>query len=243
MPLVGADRGVEHDDAVIAIAVGDIDFVGLLVDRGLGGLAELRGVVAALARRDLADLHHEFAVEGEFQDARCRCRRCRRSRRSPCRRPRCRVRGRPIRSLRRGRPSQRSRLPSLSNSSTGGAGTQHFERGGVNAAPFSSSVSERGRWMTQMWPCASTVMPPTWPRIQLFGSVFGHDGSTAKVGISPACAVRESPGEPINRAAAMYVETALERLARAGIERARGCIGVMAFSRIFLLRIFPIDGE
>ena len=95
--------------------------------------------------------------------------------------------------------------------------------------------------MTQMWPCASTVMPPTWPRIQLFGSGFGHDASTAKVGISPARAVRESAAEPTSRAAAMHMETVLERLAR--VERARVGIGVMAFSRIFLLRIFPIDGE
>src|SRR3984957_5352963 len=66
--LVGARRGVEHDDAAIAIAVGDIDFVRIPVDGSLGRLAELRGVVAALARGDLADLHHEFAVEGEFQN-------------------------------------------------------------------------------------------------------------------------------------------------------------------------------
>ena len=29
-------------------------------------------------------------------------------------------------------------------------------------------------------------MPPTWPMIQLFGSGFGQDASTAKVGTSPA---------------------------------------------------------
>jgi hypothetical protein len=52
-------------------------------------------------------------------------------------------------------------LPSVSNSSTGGAETQHFERGGVSDAPFSSSVSERGRWKTQMFPFESVVMPPT----------------------------------------------------------------------------------
>src|SRR3954454_6175690 len=68
MPLVSAGGGVEHDDAVIAVAVGDIDLVGILVDRGFGRLAELRGVVAAPARRDLADLHHELAVEREFQN-------------------------------------------------------------------------------------------------------------------------------------------------------------------------------
>src|SRR4030088_1730782 len=68
MPLVGAGGGIEHDDAAVAVAIGDIDFVGVLVYSGFSGLAELRGVVAALARRDLADLHHEFAVDGEFQN-------------------------------------------------------------------------------------------------------------------------------------------------------------------------------
>src|SRR5215472_1621282 len=68
MPLVGTGRRVEHDDAAIAIAVGDVDFVGLLVDRRLRGLAKLGRVVGALARRDLADLRHVFAVERELQD-------------------------------------------------------------------------------------------------------------------------------------------------------------------------------
>jgi hypothetical protein len=69
------------------------------------------------------------------------------------------------------------------NTSTDGAGTQHFERGGVSAAPFSSSVSERGRWNTQILSCASIAMPPTWPRIQLFGSGFGQNGSTRNAGL------------------------------------------------------------
>src|SRR3954470_17885055 len=60
VPLVGAGGGVEHDDAAVAVAVGDVDFVGGVVDGGLGGLAELGGVVAALGRRYLADLHHEL---------------------------------------------------------------------------------------------------------------------------------------------------------------------------------------
>ena len=77
---------------------------------------------------------------------------------------------------------------------------QHFERGGVNVAPFSSSVSERGRWIIQICPCESTVMPPTWPRIQLFGSGFGQDGSTANLGISLArvsagCADQKDGGD------------------------------------------------
>ena len=70
------------------------------------------------------------------------------------------------------------------NTSTEGAGTQHLERGGASAAPFSSSVSERGRWNTQMLSWASTVMPPIWPRIQLLGSGFGHCESTLSPGPS-----------------------------------------------------------
>ena len=67
MPLIGAGRRVVDNDAAVAVAIGDVDLVGRLVDRGLGGLAELGGVITAGARRDLADLHHELAVEGEFQ--------------------------------------------------------------------------------------------------------------------------------------------------------------------------------
>src|SRR6202044_434868 len=73
--------------------------------------------------------------------------------------------------------------PAWLNTSTDGAGTQHFERGGLNVAPFSSSVSERGRWNTQILSCASIAMPPTWPRIQLFGSGFGQYGSTRNAGL------------------------------------------------------------
>src|SRR4051794_23403228 len=86
---------------------------------------------------------------------------------------------------------------------------QHFERGGLRVAPFSSSVSERGRWITQIWPCQSTVMPPTWPRIQLLGSGFGQAASTAKLGTSPAVAVRDSVSAPIEATAAIQNETAL----------------------------------
>src|ERR1035438_1480814 len=53
---------------MVAIAVGDIDFACVLVDSGLGGVAELGGVVASLARRNLADLRGELAGEREFQD-------------------------------------------------------------------------------------------------------------------------------------------------------------------------------
>ena len=49
VPLVLAGVGVEHDDAVVAVAVGDVQLVGLLVDEGLRRQPEVLDVVAALA--------------------------------------------------------------------------------------------------------------------------------------------------------------------------------------------------
>src|SRR6185437_9170103 len=80
----------------------------------------------------------------------------------------------------------RSTFPSWSNSITGGAATQHLVRGGLKDAAFSSSVSVRGRWMTQIWSCASTATPAAWPMIQLLGSGLGHEASTWNFGPSPA---------------------------------------------------------
>ena len=69
VPLVGAGRGVEHDDAVIAVAVRRRRAsLAARIDPDVGRLAELGGVVVALARTGLADLHHELAVAGELQD-------------------------------------------------------------------------------------------------------------------------------------------------------------------------------
>jgi hypothetical protein len=44
-------------------------------------------------------------------------------------------------------------------------------------------------------------MPPTWPMVQLFGSGFGQDASTANVGMSPAWLARGSADAPISAAA------------------------------------------
>src|SRR5665647_62331 len=84
---------------------------------------------------------------------------------------------------------------------TGGAGTQHLLRGGLKVAAFSSSVSERGRWITQTWSCASTATPAAWPMIQLLGSVFGQAGSTAKWGTSAARVAAIGKAAPSNTAA------------------------------------------
>ena len=70
MPLVLAGVGVEDDDAVVAVAVGDVELIGLGIDKHLGGQPEVLGVVAAFALAGLADLHQELAVLGELQHLR-----------------------------------------------------------------------------------------------------------------------------------------------------------------------------
>jgi hypothetical protein len=86
-------------------------------------------------------------------------------------------------------------LPAWSNSITGGAATQHFTFDAVDAR-FSLASSELGRWLIQIWSCASTVMPPMLPMIQLLGSGSGQLGSTwnfggsARAGYSNAAATK-----------------------------------------------------
>ena len=60
--------GIEDGDAVIAVAVGDVDLVGLRIEFESGGLAELAQIRAAGERPPLAQLLDEFPVDGEFQD-------------------------------------------------------------------------------------------------------------------------------------------------------------------------------
>ena len=68
--LVGAGRGIEDDDAAVAVAVGDEQLVGPGVDGESRGPAQLRGVAAVFeaVRYDLPDLLQKFPVLAEFQD-------------------------------------------------------------------------------------------------------------------------------------------------------------------------------
>src|SRR5579871_4850091 len=70
-------------------------------------------------------------------------------------------------------------------------------------------------------------MPPICPRIQLFGSCFGQEASTAKVGTSPAEAAW---GRALNEMAAMQRERALAKRVSA---RARFDVGVIMPPMIF----------
>src|ERR1700753_4213839 len=99
--------------------------------------------------------------------------------------------------------------------------------------------------MTQMCPWESTVMPPTWPRIQLFGNGFGQDASTVNLGISLASVVCDSAGEAIDANAMMAAETSpkgenARKMPEAkGLERPRSDVGIMASSRIFAPGFLP----
>src|SRR5688500_1872570 len=82
-----------------------------------------------------------------------------------------------------GPPQAVIRLPLASNSITGGAGLQQSERGGVRAAPRSSSGSDWGRCTTQM-PSPLAATAAACPMSPWLGSGLGQNGSTSNTGAS-----------------------------------------------------------
>ena len=68
MTLVRAGVRIEDDDAVVEVAVGDEQLVGLRVHEQAGRPAQVLGVVAALVLSRVADLHEELARARELQD-------------------------------------------------------------------------------------------------------------------------------------------------------------------------------
>src|SRR5439155_27387612 len=58
------------DDAVVHVAVGDVELVDGFVDGHARGAAEILRVVAALSLALMADLQQELAVARELQDLR-----------------------------------------------------------------------------------------------------------------------------------------------------------------------------
>src|SRR6267378_5949804 len=63
-----AGIGVDHGDAFVEIAVGDVGFVGLGIDPDLGHPAEVLEVVAARVLAVAAQLHQELPLLGELED-------------------------------------------------------------------------------------------------------------------------------------------------------------------------------
>jgi hypothetical protein len=67
MALVSASRRVEHDDALVLVAVGDVDLVGSAVDFYRRGPTEGGRVIAPETLPCLADLQQELPVARELQ--------------------------------------------------------------------------------------------------------------------------------------------------------------------------------
>ena len=194
-PLERAGRGVEDDDAVVEVAVGDIQLVGRGIDHHVGGASELRRVLLLLViGPDLPICSTNFPARVNFRTI-------------PSVMPLpadpdevvvinedAVLVGRPVVPW-PGPPHACTTLPSWSNSTTEGAGLQHLTLGVVEAR-FSRASRVPGRWLTQMWSCASTKIPPIWPKIHWFGSVFGHDGSIWNFGIAVRGERRPSHRQP-----------------------------------------------
>src|SRR2546426_8862896 len=66
--LVGAGVGVEHDDAAVAVAVGNKHLVGLVIHGDACRPAQVRCVVAVDGHATLADLEQKLSVPGELED-------------------------------------------------------------------------------------------------------------------------------------------------------------------------------
>src|SRR6185436_20806791 len=66
-PLELASRRIEDDDAAVAVAVGDVRFIGLRIDEDVGRPVDVAGVRVALALAGLAELAQELSLEREVQ--------------------------------------------------------------------------------------------------------------------------------------------------------------------------------
>src|SRR6185295_10271363 len=123
-----------------------------------------------------------------------------------------------------GPPHDAASAPLVSNSSTGGAGLQQRERGGVSVAPRSSSVSDFGRCTTHTRsPLVAT--PAACPISQPLGSGLGQNGSTSNtgasataaeaplaIGVAPPASSFANTASPITAVAAIAPRLSIERL-------------------------------
>ena len=60
--------GIKHNDAPVAVSVGNEELVRLCIHEGVGGLIQVLRIGVAFALSGLADLHHELSVLCELQD-------------------------------------------------------------------------------------------------------------------------------------------------------------------------------
>ena len=60
--------GVVHDHAMVPVAIGDVDFVRILIDKNFRGQPEVLDVVTAFAGAHFSDLHQELSILSELHD-------------------------------------------------------------------------------------------------------------------------------------------------------------------------------
>ena len=58
--FVGPRIGVEHNNAMVAVSVGDVNFIGLRIDENLRGQPEILDIIAAFASAGFPDRHQEL---------------------------------------------------------------------------------------------------------------------------------------------------------------------------------------
>ena len=68
VPLVFAGIGVIHDNAMVAVAIGDIHFVRVLIDKDFCRKPEILDIITAFTGGDFTNLHHELTVLGKLHD-------------------------------------------------------------------------------------------------------------------------------------------------------------------------------
>src|SRR5207245_3714351 len=66
--LVFAGFGIIHDDAMVVVPIGNIDFVRVLIDKDFCRKPEILDIITALTGGDFTNLHHELTVLGKLHD-------------------------------------------------------------------------------------------------------------------------------------------------------------------------------
>src|SRR2546427_6278374 len=66
--LVFAGIGIIHDDAMVAVPIGNIDFVRVLIDKDFCRKPEILDIITALTGGDFTNLHHELTVLVKLHD-------------------------------------------------------------------------------------------------------------------------------------------------------------------------------
>src|SRR5438093_2284789 len=68
LTFVRSGLSIEHDDSMIQVSIGDVEFVRRFIDDQRGRTAEILCVIASAVSSAVANLHEEFSVVSEFKN-------------------------------------------------------------------------------------------------------------------------------------------------------------------------------